>query len=83
MGNGFWYVYMLRSAVFQDRYYVGSTGNLSDRLKAHNSGKVVHTSKFLPWQIESAVAFRNKNKAVAFERYLKTHSGRAFAKKHF
>ncbi|MGB2938555.1 MAG: GIY-YIG nuclease family protein, partial [Phycisphaerae bacterium] len=42
-----------------------------------------HTSKFRPWQIETAVAFRSKGKAVAFEQYLKSHSGRAFAKKHF
>jgi hypothetical protein len=44
---------------------------------------VPHTSKFRPWQIETAVAFRSKDKAVAFEQYLKSHSGRAFAKKHF
>jgi hypothetical protein len=30
-----------------------------------------------------AVAFVDQQKAVAFERYLKSHSGRAFAQKHF
>ena len=34
-------------------------------------------------QIETAIAFRSKEKASAFEKYLKSHSGRAFAKKHF
>jgi hypothetical protein len=36
-----------------------------------------------PWQIETAIAFRSREKAAAFEKYLKSHSGRAFASKHF
>ena len=83
MEGSFWYVYMLQSIEHPEHYNVGMTEDLSDRLKVHNAGKVSHTSKFLPWQIETAVAFREKTKAVAFEKYLKTHSGRAFAKKHF
>lgn len=82
MGGTFWYVYMLQSIQQPDRWYVGMTEDLQNRLTLHNAGKVVHTSKFLPWRIETAVAFRNKTKAVAFEKYLKTQSGRAFAKKH-
>ena len=58
------------------------TESLTDRLKTHNALKVPHTSKFAPWRIETAVAFRDKEKALAFERCLKTHSGRAFAGKH-
>ena len=83
MEGVFWYVYMLRSQADPGRFYVGLASDLDSRLKRHNSGKVPHTSKFLPWQIETAVAFRSKSKAVAFEKYLKSHSGRAFAKKHF
>jgi len=79
----FCYVYMLQSLDEPDRYYVGMTEDLSGRLSAHNARKVPHTSKFAPWQIETAVAFRDRSKAVAFEKYLKSHSGRAFAKKHF
>jgi len=40
-----------------------------------------HTAKFKPWRLVTYVAFSDKAKAVAFERYLKTASGRAFAKK--
>lgn len=83
MDGRFWYVYMLRSIDRPDRWYVGMTGNLTQRIKAHNSLKTAHTSKFAPWRIETAVAFRDKTKAVAFEKYLKSQSGRAFAKKHF
>lgn len=83
MGSKFVYVYMLRSIDPPDHWYVGMTEILPERLKAHNSGKVPHTSKFAPWRVETAIAFRDKAKAVAFEKYLKSQSGRAFAKKHF
>ena len=81
--NSFYYVYMLKSLSTPERYYVGMTENLEERLKDHNAEKCPHTSKFRPWQIETAIAFRHKDKAVTFEKYLKSQSGRAFAKKHF
>jgi putative endonuclease len=59
------------------------TGDIEKRLKIHNTGRCKHTLKYKPWQIETAIAFRSKEKAFAFEKYLKSHSGRAFAKKHF
>jgi len=83
MDGRFFYVYMLQSIDPPGHWYVGMTGDLVERLNAHNAREVPHTSKFAPWRIETAVAFRDKVKASAFERYLKTQSGRAFAKKHF
>lgn len=83
MGDKFWYVYLLRSIEQVDRLDVGMTEHLEERLAAHNSGSCTHTSRFAPWRIETAIAFRHKAKAIAFERYLKSHSGRAFAVKHF
>jgi putative endonuclease len=79
----FQYVYTLKSEVAPERHYIGVTSDLTQRLAAHNSGKVSHTSKFKPWTIETAVAFRDENKATAFERYLKLGSGREFARRHF
>ena len=81
--SSFYYVYSLRSRAHPDRYYIGRTNNLKLRLGAHNRGEVAYTSTFLPWDIEVAIAFRDEQKAVAFEKYLKSQSGRAFAKKHF
>ncbi|MGD0078236.1 MAG: GIY-YIG nuclease family protein [Sedimentisphaerales bacterium] len=79
----FYYVYILQSCPFPEHHYIGITEDLYERLKIHNTGKCNHTLKFMPWQIETSVAFKSKEKAFAFERYLKNHSGRAFAKKHF
>lgn len=77
----FSYVYILVSEVDTNRYYVGLTDNLDARLSKHNKGDVAHTSKYRPWSIKTAVAFRDRQQAAAFEIYLKSASGRAFAKK--
>jgi putative endonuclease len=76
------YVYILQSFAYPDRYYVGATKDLRARLKKHNAGEVTHTSKYTPWKIKTYMAFSDDKQAFAFERYLKSPSGRAFAKKH-
>jgi putative endonuclease len=75
------YVYILQCIAEPDRHYTGSTDDLENRLKAHNSGKVPHTSKFKPWRLNTYLAFSDETRAIAFEKYLKGHSGRAFASK--
>ncbi|MDI1321018.1 MAG: GIY-YIG nuclease family protein [bacterium] len=77
----FAYVYILESLAPEGGYYAGLTDNLANRLAKHNSGGVPHTGKLRPWRIKTAVAFRNRGKAAAFEKYLKSASGRAFSKK--
>ncbi len=77
----FFYVYILQSESDPESYYVGITEDLKARLSKHNAGEVSHTSKLLPWRIKTAIAFTNEPQACNFERYLKTASGRAFAKK--
>ena len=79
--SAFYYVYILQSTVGIDRFYTGFTENLESRLIDHNSGKNPHTAKYKPWRIKTAIAFTDRQKCLDFERYLKTKSGRAFAKK--
>jgi len=75
------YVYLLRSIPDPYQTYIGYTEDLKTRLAAHNHGQSPHTSKFKPWELIACMAFRNKSKALAFEKYLKSHSGKAFANK--
>ncbi|MCL6099241.1 MAG: GIY-YIG nuclease family protein [Bacteroidetes bacterium] len=79
----YYYVYILESISQPQNYYVGCTANLKRRLERHNQGGSLHTSKYKPWRLTIAVSFTDKHKAYAFEKYLKSHSGRAFSKKHF
>ena len=80
--SGYHFVYTLESLSSPNQIYTGQTQDLKQRLRGHNSGSVSHTSKFTPWQVRSATAFRSKERALAFERYLKSGSGRAFLKRH-
>ncbi len=66
----FYYVYILRDVTTGMHHYTGVTHDLQERLAMHNAGHVPHTSKFAPWYIETAIAFRDKEKAFAYERYL-------------
>ena len=75
------YVYLLQSETYEGQRYVGVTSDLKQRIADHNAGKSPHTSKYLPWNLVTYVAFSDKKKAEIFERYLKSGSGHAFAKK--
>ena len=77
------FVYVLRSAIDPDRYYVGLTSDLAERLRVHNLGLSGHTVQDRPWQLVAAVEFTSQESAARFEKYLKSGSGRAFAKRHF
>src|SRR4051812_27260732 len=74
------YVYILENHN-SEHFYVGLTDDLRARLAKHNAGQVPHTSKYKPWRLKTYVAFSDEQQAVAFEKYLKSASGRAFAKK--
>jgi putative endonuclease len=74
------YVHVLESLDAQ-HFYVGMADDLRARLKKHNSGKVPHTARYGPWRVKAYVAFSDEKQALAFEKYLKSASGRAFAKK--
>ena len=73
------YVYILQSLA-GGHFYTGKTDDLDARLAKHNSGAVTHTSKFRPWRIKTYVAFMDEARANDFDKYLKSGSGRAFAK---
>jgi predicted GIY-YIG superfamily endonuclease len=75
-------VYVLRSVVAVGRYYTGITSDQDARLADHNAGRCPHTADGRPWQIDVAVQFADEARAIKFERYLKSGSGCAFAKRH-
>ena len=74
-------VYILTSQTCPDRFYTGFTQDLKKRLDHHNAGAVPATKPYAPWNIKTYISFSDEQSARDFEKYLKTHSGRAFAKK--
>ena len=75
------YVYLIQSILDPNEKYIGITSNVKERLSAHNEGRSPHTQKYKPWKLITYTAFANDEKALEFEKYLKSGSGRAFAKK--
>lgn len=75
------YVYLIQSESFPDQRYVGFTTDLREHLATHNAGGSVHTAKYKPWKLINYHAFADERRAREFEHYLKSGSGRAFARK--
>ena len=78
-----YYVYLIRSISNPQITYVGYTTNVKERLATHNSGGSIYTKKDRPWELVIYITFEDIDCAKNFEKYLKSQSGRAFAKKRF
>lgn len=77
----FHYVYLLTSLKDSQQTYTGYTTNLKHRLQEHNTGESVYTANARPWKLVTFICFTDKHQALEFEKYLKSHSGRAFAQR--
>ena len=76
------YVYLIESVHDQERHYVGQTCDLKSRLVEHNSGKSIHTRRYKPWNLVCYLGFAEEKKALLFEKYLKSGSGKTFLRRH-
>lgn len=76
----FFYVYILKLS--NGDYYIGRSDDLRRRIKEHVAGQERTTKKFLPCKLVSYIAFNSRERAIAFEGYLKTGSGFAFRNRH-
>ena len=74
-----YYSYVLR--LVDGTYYIGFSGDLRNRVREHESGRVKETKHKFP-ELVYYSAFKSKKKALDFEKYLKTNSGFAFRNKH-
>jgi predicted GIY-YIG superfamily endonuclease len=81
-GTGKRFVYVLRSDRNPERHYVGLTSDVNARLERHNHGPCGHTVEDRPWSLVVVIEFPAEHQATRFEKYLKSGSGRAFAKRH-
>jgi len=76
------HVYILRSIEYPRQIYMGfSSVDMRTRLDRHNAGSTPATARYRPWELAWHCTFLDKAKAMAFEAYLKSGSGRAFLHK--
>ena len=77
------FVYVIKTVKTPWEYYVGVTADIDARLADHNRGACTHTAGRKPWQLHVTIGFPDDARAIRFERYLKSGSGREFARRHF
>ena len=82
-GIGARFVYILRSESDPSRHYIGRATNVDERLEWHNTGPCGYTIQHRPCRVLVTIEFPCESAAARFEKYLKSGSGRAFAKRHF
>lgn len=75
------FVYIIQSTSSPEHFYTGITDSIDNRLAEHNQGKLPNTARYKPWKMKTFIAFNDEKQAFLFEKYLKSASGRAFAKK--
>ncbi len=75
-------VYVLKNGDQPPHYYTGVTADLGARLRAHNAGRCPHTAKHRPWRVDAMITFSDAARALRLEKYLKSGSGVAFARRH-
>ena len=68
-------VYILYSDHF-DRYYVGQTNNIENRIKRHNSGYVRSTKPYRPWKLVFQTNLKDRGAAMQLETKLKSYKSR-------
>jgi len=73
-------VYILKSAV-DDKFYIGQTSDINDRLRRHNSGYELSTKNGVPWQIIHSEEFTTRAESIRRELQIKSYKGGAAFKK--
>jgi len=74
-----YYVYLIQSRK-DKQFYTGFTGDLQNRLREHNAGKVPSTKERGPFELIYYEACLNEQDALAREKYLKSGMGKRYLK---
>jgi len=74
-----YYVYLIQSRK-DKQFYTGFTGDLQNRLREYNAGKVPSTKERGPFELIYYEACLNEQDALAREKYLKSGMGKQYLK---
>ncbi len=65
------FVYIMESKM-DHSLYIGSTGDLKDRMERHNRGASTYTKNRRPWVLKYTEEYKTKKEALKREEYLKS-----------
>ncbi len=68
------YVYVLYSKSW-DRFYIGQTSDVDDRIKRHNGGRSQYTRGGRPWLLIHTEEYSTRSEAIKRELFLKSAEG--------
>lgn len=77
-----YFVYILKSKINSD-IYVGSTADIENRLRLHNSGRVKSTKAYRPWCLLETRHCGSRSEAVKLEKFLKTGQQKELLRKKY
>jgi putative endonuclease len=72
---GTMYVYIIRSSK-DGSFYVGTSKNVTERIKQHNRRENLSTKSKIPWELVRLEEYRDDSLALKREKFLKTSRGR-------
>ena len=76
-----YYIYVLYSNTI-DKYYIGSTSNVENRLSFHNSeNNRIWSKRGQPWVKVFEQEFEDKTQAIKAEKFIKKQKSRKFIQK--
>ena len=73
------FVYVLHSSKLE-KYYVGSTNDIEDRLYRHNSGQSAFTKTGIPWVLIHTEERATRAEAVRLEMCIKKRGAKRYLK---
>lgn len=74
------YVYIIQSRK-NNRFYIGQTKDINDRLRRHNNGESLATKFGVPWKLIHLEKFNNRSEAMKREKYLKSLKNKEYLRK--
>ena len=74
-----YYVYILHSSTI-DKYYIGQTSNIDNRLKFHNSLEYnkIWTKRGIPWKLVYMEKCDTRSESLKREKYIKRQKSRSY-----
>ena len=64
------YTYIIQSINY-NRFYIGQTSELNERLNRHNQGRSKYTKKYAPFRLIAAIPHESRSEACQLEAKLK------------
>ncbi|MBW1657831.1 GIY-YIG nuclease family protein [Flavobacterium quisquiliarum] len=71
------FVYILYSTT-KEKFYIGQTNDIEDRLRRHNSGQSLSTKNGIPWKIIYTIQLDSRSEAVTLESKIKKRGAKRY-----